>query len=168
MAGVREELAAGVIGQAFVDSPVTPADLQAPVVTVIALSYLVAIEAGLAHLVVSPLGTQWMDAFPDEEAGGPRPLSAQGAAERCDRHEQCLYFTDWLTLTLRSVELRKALGSTSIVCGHRRVRMRVGKSISPLVVPELACGANPEDGGPPLDPRYNSDGVPKREMPSGP
>ncbi len=97
-----------------IGSVVTPADLQAPAVTVMALSYLVAIEAGLAHLVVSTLGTQWMDGLPRSRKAAAQDLYRRKAQQNVAIGiEQCLYFTDWLTLTSKSVELRKALGFTS-------------------------------------------------------
>jgi CBS domain-containing protein len=82
---------------------ITHADLQAPAVSVVCLTFLVAIETGLAPIVVGTLGEGWFDFLPlkrQEKAweiyeGKRENNTATGL-------EDCLYFSDWLNLASKN------------------------------------------------------------------
>lgn len=92
----------------------TRADLQSPAVGVVVLAYLIAVETGLSILVPQELGNHWY-----------RHLRRNRIAEVLEIYErkrkqnvgigleECLFFTDWLTLAARSPDLVKRLGFAS-------------------------------------------------------
>jgi hypothetical protein len=89
---------------------VTRADLQAPAVGMVALAYLIALEAALGELVLAHVGEGFVELLPDERRAKVEQLFEQ---KRQDNTEttlaDCLYFADWLTLARRSDATRAAL-----------------------------------------------------------
>lgn len=92
----------------------TRADLQAPAVSVVVLSYLVAAEVALSTLVPAYLGPSWFG----ELSARRQKVVGQIYEEKVARNvatglEDCLYFSDWLHLVARSPELLAAMGYQS-------------------------------------------------------
>lgn len=92
----------------------TRADLQAPAVSVVVLSYLVSIEVALTSLVTGHLGGSWFDALPPAR----KKKVWQIYNEKVRRNvatglEDCLYFSDWMELAARTPSLWQALGFES-------------------------------------------------------
>ncbi|MGI8808896.1 MAG: DUF3293 domain-containing protein [Acidimicrobiales bacterium] len=93
---------------------VTCADLQAPTVGVVALAYLVAIEVGLVPLVVDFLGDNWPCKLPPARHEKALQLYDQKRADNTATGlEDCLYFSDWLSLVACSQPLLDRLGFQS-------------------------------------------------------
>lgn len=89
----------------------TCADLQAPAVTVVVLSFLVAIEVGLASLLPAELGEGWFDLLSSDSQASARKLYEQKHSRNVATGlEDCLYFKDWLRLASRSPSLIAELG----------------------------------------------------------
>lgn len=92
----------------------TTADLQAPAVSVVVLSYLLAIEIALSDLVPQALGDRWF-----MQLAPKRRVKVLDLYESKRHHnvatgiEECLYFGDWLQLVGRSDALVRDLGFAS-------------------------------------------------------
>ena len=92
----------------------TRADLQAPAVTVVVLSYLVAIEVGLASLVPIDLGDNWFSRLSEASRASALKIYEQKRARNVAIGlEDCLYFKDWIHLVQSSPSLVVELGYRS-------------------------------------------------------
>jgi uncharacterized protein DUF3293 len=90
---------------------VTCADLQAPAVGMVVLAYLVAIESGLAHIVVAELGEGWFETLPVDRKAKAQDVFAQRERRNAEIGlADCLYFGDWLLLAARCEAVRAHLG----------------------------------------------------------
>jgi hypothetical protein len=93
---------------------VTRADLQAPAVGMVVLTYLVAIEIAMAELVVSELGDSWPDHLTDQRRSRALEIFERRQKDNAAIGLQdCLYFGDWLYLAARAPAVREALGAPS-------------------------------------------------------
>jgi hypothetical protein len=89
----------------------TQADLQAPAVGVVTLAYLVAIETGIAPLVVHHLGPSWFERLPMPARRKAIALfETKRTRDQATSLEDCLYFSDWMKLASRSEALVSGLG----------------------------------------------------------
>jgi Protein of unknown function (DUF3293) len=82
---------------------VTRADLQAPAIGVVVLAYLTLIESGLQRLVMTGTGDSFLDLLPAVRQAKVEELFQQKVRQNvATGYEDCLYFSDWLTLTRKS------------------------------------------------------------------
>lgn len=96
-----------------VRSIVTRADLQAPVIGVVTLGYLVTIETGVAPFVVRELGSCWFEQLSKERQCKVREIYEYKRSQNAETGlEDCLYFSDWLHLACRCPRLLADLGYT--------------------------------------------------------
>ena len=92
----------------------TCADLQAPAVSVVVLSYLFAIEIGLASLIPVELGDSWLTFLPAASRQHAEDLFESKRLRNVETGlEDCLYFKDWLHLVTSSQALLSDFGFTS-------------------------------------------------------
>lgn len=93
---------------------VTRADLQTPAIGVVILAYLSAIEAGVRALVLRRRGDGWLDSFSDTRRDKvEKVFDQQRNRNVAIGMEDCLSFTDWMTILSDVDEARKQLGFTS-------------------------------------------------------
>jgi len=90
---------------------ISRADLQAPAIGVVVLAYLTVIETGLRALVLRQRGDSWIDPLSDER----RQVVENLFDEKRQRNvaigmEDCLYFSDWLTIAAATDRVRERLG----------------------------------------------------------
>ena len=93
---------------------VTRADLQAPAVGMVALAYVIALEAALAELVRAELGDRFVERLPPARQARAEELFALKRQHNAETTlSDCLCMADWLQLVKGSPALRAALGCST-------------------------------------------------------
>jgi hypothetical protein len=97
-----------------VRSIITRADLQAPAIGVVVLAYLTVIETGLKDLVLGERGDSWLEPLPEERRAAVEKLfNDKRRKNLAIGMDDCLNFSDWLTLAAAASGVRARLGFAS-------------------------------------------------------